>query len=335
MSVAEIEDLDVIGPEPGPDAATLAREAQQRAKFHAERLTGIGGSDIAAIVGMHKRTAFDVWLEKTGQVEPEDLSDIEEVEWGNLHEDTVARKYARVTNRRVRRVNQMLRHPELEFAIAHPDRLIIGEPGGLEIKTAGYWVGQTDAWGEIWTDQVPYGYNVQCQWYMGVTGRPWWDLAALIGGNRFKPYHLERDEELIAALFTRAAEFWYDYVLPKKIPPNSASAEEALAKYPVSTATSIEANEEIVKAVIAYNAAKDAAGAAEEDHKKLYPIIADYMGENGILTWRGEKIMSWNRRSNGKKIDSKAHEAAEPECHAKFIRETFTRAMLRGKEPVL
>ena len=43
-----------------------------------ERRNYIGGSDIAAILGMSRwKTPLKLWLEKTGEVEPDDLSENE------------------------------------------------------------------------------------------------------------------------------------------------------------------------------------------------------------------------------------------------------------------
>ena len=65
------------------------------AKWERARRGGIGGSDVAAIMGISKyRSPYEVWLEKTGRVEPKDISGKQAVEWGNRLEDTVARKFA-------------------------------------------------------------------------------------------------------------------------------------------------------------------------------------------------------------------------------------------------
>jgi predicted phage-related endonuclease len=43
---------------------------------HEFRRTGIGGSDVAAVLGISRyKSAFQLWQEKTGQVQPEDISE--------------------------------------------------------------------------------------------------------------------------------------------------------------------------------------------------------------------------------------------------------------------
>jgi predicted phage-related endonuclease len=238
-----------------------------------------------------------------------------------------------VTGRRVRRVG-MLRHRDFPFVIGHPDRLVIGERRGLEIKTAGYWVGESDAWGEPGTDEIPAAYLLQCMHYMAITGYPVWDVAVLVAGNRYRPYTVQRDDELIAAMLTRYCQTWH-CVQTGEIPPVSATAEEALLKYPVAQPTPIEASEDVARAARDYCAAKDLASVAEAEVKRTYPIIADYMGVNDTLTWRGVPVLTWKNRSTGNRLDVKAHAAARPDCHAKFTRSGQTRAMLRKGEIVL
>ena len=47
-----------------------------RKQWLEERKAGIGASDAAAIIGMNPwKTNIQLWQEKTGEVEPEDISD--------------------------------------------------------------------------------------------------------------------------------------------------------------------------------------------------------------------------------------------------------------------
>lgn len=71
-----------------------------------ERQRGIGGSDDAAIAGVSRwKSPVAVWLDKTGQVEPEEAG--EAAYWGTMLEDIVAREFAARTGFKVRRCNFM------------------------------------------------------------------------------------------------------------------------------------------------------------------------------------------------------------------------------------
>ena len=56
------------------------------------RSLGIGASETAAALGENPyRSPFSLWAEKTGKLEPADLSKFERVEWGNRLEGAIAK----------------------------------------------------------------------------------------------------------------------------------------------------------------------------------------------------------------------------------------------------
>ncbi|RXJ70761.1 hypothetical protein CS022_22280 [Veronia nyctiphanis] len=117
-------------------------------RFHFQRRLGIGGSDVAAILGLSPyRTAYEVWEEKTGRSEPDDLSDNDRVHFGNELEDVVAREYARRTGQKVQKRNHPFVHKTQPWLRANIDRHIVGADKGLECKTADKWAAR-DMWGK-------------------------------------------------------------------------------------------------------------------------------------------------------------------------------------------
>ncbi len=169
------------------------------------RSTGIGSSDAAAAIGLSSyKCSLSLWLEKTGRQPPEDLSNKEAVVWGTVLEPVLAKMYAERTGRKVRRVNAVLQHPEYPFMLANLDREVITESGSgvLEIKTAGFYSAQQ------WDDGVPVAYQCQVLHQLAVTGHVWADVAVLIAGQEFRIYRIERDDDKIADLIQREAQFW-------------------------------------------------------------------------------------------------------------------------------
>jgi len=186
------------------------------------RKTGIGGSDIAAILGLlglsQFHTPYDIFLEKTSADTPaQEESDA--MYWGTILEDVVAAEYQKRTGNRVQRVKQLLRHKNHDFAIANIDRAIVNpeiagtvrwkEKEGwlttnriLECKTANGFM--ANEWGEAGTDYVPDAYLLQCQWYLAVTQTDIADLAVLIGGNDYRIFTIARDNSLIDGLLEEA-----------------------------------------------------------------------------------------------------------------------------------
>ena len=73
-----------------------------REEFLARRKAGLGGSDIAAIVGISPwSTPRDIYLDKKGLAAPEQETDA--MYWGTTLEDIVAREYSKRTGRKIER----------------------------------------------------------------------------------------------------------------------------------------------------------------------------------------------------------------------------------------
>ena len=203
------------------------------------RKTGIGGSDAAAVLGLNPwKSPYALWCEKTGKVEPDDLTDNEAVEWGNLLEEPVARMYAIATSRKVFTptetgfllgANGIMRHPEHHFMIGTPDRLFnladADEIGVLEIKTTGAYHALD------WADEPPTHYQIQLQHYLAITRLSLGSFAVLIGGQKFHWCDMPRNDRFIAHLIEREEQFW-DCVQRDVPPPVDASKStaEALAR---------------------------------------------------------------------------------------------------------
>lgn len=268
LGKGEAEDLD-LAPDP------------EQSKFEQDRRSGIGGTDAAAIVGLHPyRTLWDVVAEKKGLI-PSTASN-ERMQIGQDLEDPVARMYARREHCRVRRVNELWRDRTYPFLIGHPDRLVIGRKKGLEVKT--FDGRNLDEWSEPGEPvKVPKHYYLQCQWYMGLRDFEAWDLAVLIGLRQVRVYKLERNEFVIRRLRERAREVWERYVLTDDMPlmEDSAAARRYLReKHPEQLNDTLIADERLNELVPQWREAKDANEAAETRVKNLRAAIAEIIGDN-------------------------------------------------------
>jgi putative phage-type endonuclease len=284
-------------------------ENQTRAEWLADRQTGIGGSDIAAILGLSKwRTPLDVYLDKRGESAPQDEN--EAMHWGNVHEAAIRSHYEAVTGRTVT-VPGMIRG-EATYQIANVDG-ITNDGRVLEIKTARY----PDGWGEPGTDQVPVAYLLQVQWYMLVTDIPVADVAVLIGGNEFRLYEVPADPELQEMMETAAAEFWQCVV--NGTPPAPASLAEVQQFYGSKSApTAVEAGADIIAAHAELVDLKDKIAELEARESDLKAAIMICMGENDTLTADGRTIATWKMSAGRKSFDAAALKAAHPDLHAQF-----------------
>mgnify|MGYP001578924140 CR=1 FL=1 len=206
----------------------VSTKNMSREEWLSVRGLGIGSSDAAAAVGLSQyKSPLELWLEKTERQTAPDLSANDAVFWGSTLEHIIANVYAERSGVKVRRLNAVLQHPEHSFMLANLDRVVSHPTDGngiLEVKTASLYLASS------WEDGVPEAYQCQVLHQLAVTGKRWCDIAVLIGGQQFKVYRVERDENKIADLIQREAAFW-QYVIDDVAPPvdGSESSGRALA----------------------------------------------------------------------------------------------------------
>jgi len=182
------------------------------------RKTGIGGSDVASIVGLSPwKTARELYYEKIGGIEDDNsLDDNELIHFGNVLEQVVADEYTRRHGEKLQKRNELIRHKEYPFMIANIDRKIVGRQAVFEAKTADKFT--RGKWGEDGSDDIPDHYRTQVEHYMNVTGYDEAVLAVLIGGNEFRHYPIKKDKELSEKLIQACIQFW-DMVEKRIEPP--------------------------------------------------------------------------------------------------------------------
>ena len=184
------------------------------------RKDGLGGSDSSAILGISPfKTNIDLWLEKTGQKVPRDISDDEKVKYGHDAEDSIRNLF-------------MLDHPEYE--LFHNEYMILrsnkypflqasldgelteietGKRGILEIKTTEIMNKQML---DEWKNGIPNHYYTQCLHYLIVTGYDFvWLRAELkfawdMNRKEIRDYYFTKEEAIndMKYLFKKELIFW-------------------------------------------------------------------------------------------------------------------------------
>jgi len=308
---------------------------EERANWLERRRQGIGGSDAAAAIGLSPyRTPYDVYLEKRGEIEPEDLSDNLAVQCGIELEDFVARKYMKETGNEIEHVPEMLVHPEHTFMLANLDRRVVGKPRGVECKTASPLQAKNDdLWGKPGSDQIPQQYIFQCMHYMAITGLEAFDVPVLFLGAEFRVYTVRRNEPFIARLIESESAFWN--LVQTGQPPTAQTIADTRRKFPDHRPkTSVEADEytrELVEEYLFLDEQVKALREVEERKENLAAKIGDFMGENEILKVNGVDRISFKGQSTGKRLPS-SFKNDEPEIFSKYAVEGHTRIMRILKE---
>lgn len=204
----------------GTVIARLDPQADRETWLHVRR-TGIGSSDMAAVLGMSRyRSELDVWADKVGDVDLDNDAAGEAARWGNLLEDIVAREWAERQNSRtaallppltVRRVGTIA-NVDRRHMLCDLDRLVVGCPDharcALEVKTRSAW--KADEWKD---GAIPDDVEAQVMQQLAVTGLDAIHVAALVGGQRLESRLVLPDADYIADLHAVADSFWTNHVL--------------------------------------------------------------------------------------------------------------------------
>ena len=194
------------------------------------RMKGIGGSEISAVIGCNPyMDNITLWKIKTGQIEAEDISDKEYVEYGHNSEHHLRELFKLdFPEYSVNYIeNNSFYNDKYPFARASLDGWLEdenGRKGVLEIKTTEILQSMQK---EKWNKQIPQNYYCQVLFYMAVLEADFAVLKAqlktVFDGVPYlqtKHYPIERKdvEADIQYLMQEGEKFW-QYVQSGKMPP--------------------------------------------------------------------------------------------------------------------
>lgn len=300
-------------------------EMQDREAWLKTRNLGIGGSEASVIVGLNKwKSPFQLWLEKTGQVEPEVLSGNEYVYWGTVLEQAVADRFCELTGKKVQK-RGIMQSEEYPFMLASVDRMVVGENAGLECKTTNGFASKQ--WED---DEVPDSYYVQCQHYMAVTGCEKWYIAVLIGGNKFIWKDIPRNDDDIAALIQAEKDFWFKNIIGGEMPEVDGSSNCSLAlqeqfRGGQTEPVVLDEAEEIIVSIDEINSSiKELESLKKEKQNNLCKML----GDNEIALV-GERKVTWKLQAGRVTVDSKMLKIDHPDIFEKYSKQNKDSRVLR------
>lgn len=280
----------------------LAATAPRSAWLEARR-SGIGSSDASAVLGVNGYTSpYEVWAEKRGLLPLRD-DDNDAMEWGRLHEPTVARWWSARYGIPIRRAG-LMRSRSAPHRLASVDYLA-GCGGVLEIKTLSWRVASS------WADgQTPDHAEVQVAHQLAVTGRSHAHVVGLLDGRTPLVRELPRDDELIALMEPVEDDLWRMVVegIEPPIDGSGPTTDALKERWPALEVKQAVLGDELEALVAAHRAAKaefDAAEAAASlAGNRLRALLADateaFVEEpdgkaKPLVTWRRNGTFSESR----------------------------------------
>ena len=277
-------------------ATDPAREA-----FLAERRKGIGGSDVAPLLGIEPRkTPYQLWREKTGHDD------------GDAGKPSAARRGRFLEAAILERYRQTVQLDSIETGVPHEadggwrrgnqDARAIGVDGvrrTVEAKSVNINVFRLD-WGRPWTDEVPDRALCQGLWYANLDGADVVDFAVLVipddpdevlgltadevaAVSDFHIFQAPRNERVEEFLVERARGFWFDHV-ETGVPPPLANSDDLDLLFPSHIEGAHKPVEPILELINEYAAV----GATEKAAKKR----REYLRERILLYAEGSEYLA-------------------------------------------
>jgi predicted phage-related endonuclease len=300
-----------------------------------DRRKFLGGTDVAAVLGVSSwTTPVELWQQKVGVAANEPVSEARELIFARgkklepfILDMGVAKLRDEGHDVQVIAKNKRYLHPVHRFLSAEIDAelRIDGEETNFDAKSV-TWAARKK-WGEAGTDQMPIEYLAQFMHGLDVApGRRRRCLvAALRSFDDVDLYWADRDDETIEGMRSKLVEFWTEHVVTR-IPPDPVKFGDIRALFPQSQPTSVEASPEVVAKVNAWKALAAEEKKIKEERERLKFEIAQFMGQNALLTSGVRDLISWETQSVDR-MDLRAFKRQHPDWYALYVKTTADRVM--------
>ena len=188
-----------------------------------QRKNHLGSSDMPAIMGFSRfANAYDIWLLKTGRVQPKEKTE-DYIQAGNLLERPVINWCEKFLGMKIDTGEERLeRRVEGLPVVTHMDGEVLDSGEPVEVKTEGVDHPISEPWGEAGTDEVPEYTLIQAHCHLMATDREICHVPTFLGGRGFGYFYVKRDNKIVELIKRNAIEFWENHVL-KDIPPENVA----------------------------------------------------------------------------------------------------------------
>lgn len=278
-----------------------------------KRMTGIGGSEVPAILGLSKFSSpYKVWALKTGREQP--FTGNKYTTAGSILESAVVDFFARETNYRIIKASAKQRvfvHPKVSYAIGMPDRFYFGNRVGrgiLECKTT-----QTPV------DDVPEAWFAQLQWYLGIVGLMYGGIAWLEHGLEFKHKEYEFDPDFFNFMLDEVSRFWNEHILAD-VPPDPINVDDVLSRYPRhAEGLAMEATPEMVAVHAELKELRERKKQLDDRETELTDAVKIAMRECERIETGTGTLFTWKASKDSTVFDMDRFKSENAELHQKYL----------------
>lgn len=278
-----------------------------------DRRCFLGGSDASAVIGLSPwATPLELWQQKTGRSEKRDDDPAAQRRYSRGHKlepfirDMVIDKL-RDMGLQVELIASNARYAdeqypffscEIDFELLLTGEVLIGDEivmfDGEHVNADAKSVSgfARKKWGDENTEDVPIEYAAQFMFGLGITGRRYCLVAALRSFDDVDLYWTLRDDETIAAMREKCADFWVNHV-QADIPPDPFKFSDIVALFPLDNGHGIDATDEVAQAVAQLRSVNDQIKQLEEQQEALKFLVCNFISPHAELRMSGRPIATW------------------------------------------
>ena len=289
-----------------------------RETFLLDRKLGIGGSDIAPIMGLSPySTPLDVYRDKMNPavIYEEESEDLKR---GVRVEKYILQEYSEVNNCSLETNLAPVIDPKYPFMRGNIDAKVVGENVIVEAKSTKCPIAK-------WEEGIPEYYRTQVAYYAMLTNAERVDVPVLFSNWQYACFTYWRDLEYEARIRQAVIDFWNNHILAG-IPPAPSNPAELYEVYPkLESAKTIKADSGIREKVNLWQEISLRRRELEKREERLKIEIQNYMGEAGILDAGFCKVALKERTAS--RLDAGALKEAMPELYREYSNDNTYRIL--------
>lgn len=261
--------------------------------------------------------AADVYLEKIGQTEREDISHIEAVQWGLKLQEVIGREAGARLKMELKEADYELFHPEHKWMASHFD--FISADGKTLIEVKNYNQSKRNQY-DAETLLMPAADRAQCIHEATVHRVQRIVLAVLFGGQELVLIDKEVSDAEKDSLIQLEAEVWAS--VQTKQPPEPTSVDAAKKLFPVSTRRSLMADATIERQCAYLADIKSQISKLEDREAELQTSIQKMMRDcEALVTFDGRVLATWKSAKASKRFSADALKEEMPEVYERYTYE--------------
>lgn len=281
------------------NATATPTEEQRREAWLKDRMSGIGGSEVAAIVLPPEErpswcSPLKLWLDKRGMSENQENKAMRA---GKRMERAILELYAEARGVAITFADpwEFIRDKQLPILGASLDaRWSEGDRRPVDAKNIRFKDGSK--YGDCGSDRIPLYYACQLSIQAMVTDSPCAELAPLFSGQDVEWFTIHRDPEVEAIIREKVAAWWERHIVQGHQPDldGTDSTTEFLRKrFPKATDRTVEPTQQVLDLIQqrreAYAAEQAAKLARQEAENRIKAFMGDAQAIPGLCTWKNNR----------------------------------------------